>query len=47
MSNILVITTSLRKNSNSDILAKRLAAGAQDAGHNVEINEIYEITVIH
>jgi len=37
MSNILVITTSLRKNSNSDILAKRLAAGAQDAGHNVEI----------
>ncbi len=36
MSNILVITTSLRSKSNSDILAARLAEGAKDAGHSVE-----------
>ena len=36
MSNILVITTSLRAKSNSDILAERLIAGARDAGHHVE-----------
>jgi multimeric flavodoxin WrbA len=36
MSNVLVITTSLRANSNSDILAGRLIAGAKDAGHAVE-----------
>ncbi len=36
MSNVLVITTSLRAKSNSDILAERLIAGAKDAGHNVE-----------
>ena len=36
MSNVLVITTSLRANSNSDILAERLIAGAKDAGHHVE-----------
>ena len=36
MSNVLVISTSLRGNSNSDILAERLAAGARDAGHRVE-----------
>ena len=36
MSNVLVITTSLRGNSNSDILAEHLIAGARDAGHNVE-----------
>ena len=36
MSNVLVITTSLRAKSNSDILAGRLIAGAKDAGHNVE-----------
>ena len=36
MSNILVITTSLRENSNSDILTERLIAGAVDAGHQVE-----------
>ena len=36
MSKILVITTSLRARSNSDILAKRLAAGAREAGHGVE-----------
>ncbi len=36
MSNVLVITTSLRAGSNSDILTERLIAGAKDAGHNVE-----------
>ena len=36
MSNVLVITTSLRAKSNSDILSERLIAGAKDAGHTVE-----------
>lgn len=36
MSNILVISTSLRPRSNSDILTERLVAGARDAGHHVE-----------
>ncbi len=36
MSKVLVITTSLRADSNSDILAERLIAGAKDAGHDVE-----------
>ena len=36
MSKILVISTSLRANSNSDVLAERLIAGARDAGHDVE-----------
>ena len=35
MSNVLVITTSLRPNSNSDILAARLIAGAKSAKHSV------------
>ena len=36
MSNVLVISTSLRAKSNSDILTQRLIAGAKDAGHQVE-----------
>ena len=36
MSKVLVISTSLRAKSNSDILAERLTAGARDAGHDVE-----------
>ena len=36
MSRILVITTSFRAKSNSDILAGQLAAGAKAAGHQVE-----------
>jgi multimeric flavodoxin WrbA len=36
MSKVLVVTTSLRARSNSDILAERLIAGAKDAGHEVE-----------
>ena len=33
---VLVISSSLRNNSNSEILAKQAAKGAQDAGHDVE-----------
>ena len=36
MSNVLVISTSLRARSNSDVLTERLVAGARDAGHAVE-----------
>ena len=36
MSNVLVISTSLRARSNSDILTERLIEGAKDAGHEVE-----------
>ena len=34
--NVLIISTSLRHNSNSEILAKETEKGAKDAGHNVE-----------
>ena len=37
MSKVLIITTSLRAKSNSDVLAERLLAGAKDAGHDVEM----------
>ena len=37
MSKVLVITTSLRANSNSDVLAQRLMQGATDAGHDVKL----------
>ena len=37
MSRILIITTSLRTNSNSDRLAQALAQGAQEAGHDAEL----------
>ena len=36
MSKVLVITTSLRNRSNSDILAERLIQGAEAAGNEVE-----------
>lgn len=36
MSKVLVISTSLRAKSNSDILTERIIAGADDAGHEVE-----------
>ncbi len=35
--NVLIISTSLRKGSNSEILATEFAKGAQDAAHNVEM----------
>ena len=34
---VLVISTSLRHNSNSDLLAQKFAQGARDAGHQVEV----------
>ena len=37
MRKVLVITTSLRANSNSDVLAQRLMQGATDAGHDVQL----------
>ena len=37
MSRIIIITTSLRAKSNSDILAEQLLAGAKDAGHDAEL----------
>ena len=33
---VLVVSTSLRGNSNSEILAKECERGAKDAGHEVE-----------
>ena len=45
MSNVLVITTSLRAKSNSDILAEHLIAGAKDAGHMVEHISLKKKTV--
>ena len=37
MSSVLIIATSLRAGSNSDILTEKLAAGAKDVGHSVEL----------
>ncbi len=34
--NVLIISTSLRPNSNSEIMAHETEKGARDAGHNVE-----------
>lgn len=36
MKRVLIISTSLRHNGNSEILAKETERGAKDAGHNVE-----------
>mgnify|MGYP002626505234 CR=1 FL=1 len=36
MKNVLIISTSIRNNSNSEILAHETERGAKDAGHNVE-----------
>ena len=37
MSKVLILSTSLRTNSNSDILTKQLVSGAEEAGHEVEL----------
>lgn len=37
MSRVLIITTSIRAKSNSDILAEKVAEGAREAGHDVEV----------
>ena len=36
MKKVLIISTSLRNNSNSEILAHQTEQGAKDAGHEVE-----------
>ena len=36
MKNVIVISTSLRHGSNSDLLADKFVEGAQAAGHEVE-----------
>ena len=35
--NVLVISSTLRKNGNSELLAEEFAKGAKDAGNNVEV----------
>ena len=35
--NILILSTSPRKNGNSQMLAREFARGAEEAGHNVEL----------
>lgn len=42
---VLVISSSLRNNSNSETLAKHAAKGAQDAGHNVEFISLKDKTL--
>lgn len=37
MSKVLIITTSIRARSNSDIVAEKVAEGARAAGHDVEV----------
>lgn len=45
MANVLVISTSFRKNSNSDILSDKFIKGAAEAGHNVEKINLSEKTI--
>ncbi len=45
MSRVLIITTSIRAKSNSDILAEKVAAGAKDAGHDVETVSLKDKTI--
>ena len=45
MSKVLVIKTSLRAKSNSDILADKVVEGAKDAGHDVEVISLKDKTV--
>ncbi len=42
---VLVISSSLRNNSNSEMLAKQAAKGAQDAGHDVEFVTLKDKTL--
>lgn len=45
MSKVLIIKTSLRAKSNSDILADKVVDGAKDAGHDVEVISLKDKTV--
>lgn len=42
MKKVLIISVSLRKNSNSDLLAQQFAKGAQEAGYQVETISLLE-----
>lgn len=42
---VLVISSSLRNNSNSEMLAKQAAKGAEDAGHDVEFITLKDKTL--
>ena len=42
MSKVLVISTSLRAKSNSDILTEKLIEGAKASGIKEELSEAYE-----
>ena len=42
MKSVLVLSASLRKDSNSEILARALARGAQEKGHRVEVISLRE-----
>ncbi len=45
MSRVVIITTSLRARSNSDILAEKVAEGAKAAGHEVEVISLKDKTI--
>ena len=45
MSRVVIITTSLRARSNSDILAEKVAEGAKAAGHVVEVISLKDKTI--
>ncbi len=45
MSRVVIITTSLRARSNSDILAEKVAEGAKAAGHEVEVISLRDKTI--
>ena len=43
--NILILSTSPRKNGNSEMLAREFARGAEQAGHNVELISLHDKTI--
>ena len=43
--NILILSTSPRKNGNSEMLAREFARGAEQAGHNVELLSLHDKTI--
>ncbi|MEJ8737071.1 flavodoxin family protein [Erysipelotrichaceae bacterium HCN-30851] len=45
MKNILILSSSPRKNGNSDILCHQFIKGAQDAGHKTEMISLYDRNV--
>lgn len=43
--NVLILSTSLRKGSNSEALAEEFEKGAKEAGHNAEIVYLHDKTI--